>query len=62
MSSGNWTWVGGSSVVNQYGSYSGDNAWPGARYSAAMWATDSSSIYLFGGTGCAGGSKYYLKI
>lgn len=51
VSSGNWTWLGGSPSISQKGIYTGANAWPGSRYSSAIWAVTSDSIYLFGGYG-----------
>ncbi len=50
VSSGNWTWIGGTSV-NQGGVYFGDDAWPGGRSYAATWSINGV-IYLFGGYGC----------
>jgi Kelch motif len=53
-SAGEWTWVGGSSVVNQPGTYGnqgeaapGNN--PGARYFALGWTDASGNFWLFGG-------------
>ncbi len=54
--SNQWTWVSGSNVINQSGSYgtlgtaSPTNA-PGARYGAAGWVDDAGHFWLFGGTG-----------
>ena len=48
----NWTWVSGSNVVNQHGTYStpGSNV-PGARDSAVSWIDSSGHLWLFGGYG-----------
>ena len=48
----NWTWVSGSNVVNQHGTYStpGSNV-PGARDSAVSWIDGSGHLWLFGGYG-----------
>ncbi len=52
VSTGLWTWLGGSFSTNTLpGVYHGDDAWPGARSNAAMWMTTDSTIYLFGGYG-----------
>lgn len=51
-----WTWIGGSNLKNQNGTYglkgveSADNM-PGARYGAAFWQDNAGSIWLLGGTG-----------
>ena len=56
-SGGQWTWVGGSNVVNQPGAYgmlgaASPGNFPGAR-SNAVSATDASgNFWLFGGVGC----------
>jgi hypothetical protein len=54
MSTGEWTWVGGSSVVNAAASYgnqgtaaAGNN--PGARNAALSWTDASGNFWLFGG-------------
>jgi hypothetical protein len=55
-SSGEWTWVGGSSSTNQPGTYgtlgvaSASNV-PGARQQAASWTDTSGNLWLFGGDG-----------
>ncbi len=51
VSTGYWTWIGGSFTGSQRGVYTGINAWPGGRYGAAMWITETGLIYLFGGSG-----------
>ena len=51
-----WTWVSGSSIINQAGVYgtkgeaSSDNV-PGARYRSISWTDGSGSLWLFGGRG-----------
>jgi N-acetylneuraminic acid mutarotase len=51
-----WTWMGGSNVVNQPGVYgtkgvpAAGNV-PGARWSAASWTDPSGNLWLFGGYG-----------
>jgi N-acetylneuraminic acid mutarotase len=58
FSSGQWTWMGGSNVMNQPGSYgtqgtqSAGNA-PGARENAVAWTDKSGNLWLFGGNGLA---------
>lgn len=53
-SAGQWTWMGGSNVVNQKGTYgtqgspSGSNI-PGARYVGAAWTDMGGNFWLFGG-------------
>lgn len=53
-----WTWMSGSNLVNQLGSYgtkgisSPTNA-PGSRYSSATWIDNSGNLWLFGGNGKA---------
>jgi len=55
-SAGEWTWMGGSSVANQNGTYGtlgvadASNV-PGARDSTVVWKDPSGSIWLFGGLG-----------
>jgi N-acetylneuraminic acid mutarotase len=56
FSNGQWTWVNGSNVVNQKGSYgvlgtaASSNA-PGARVDAVSWADSRGNLWLFGGLG-----------
>ena len=51
-----WTWINGSNVTNQYGSYgvkgvpSVTNT-PGARQDAITWIDKNGNLWLFGGTG-----------
>jgi N-acetylneuraminic acid mutarotase len=54
---GEWTWMGGSNVVNQPGTYgtqgiAAPSNVPGARQSAVSWADAAGDIWLFGGLGC----------
>jgi hypothetical protein len=52
-SSGQWTWVGGSSIHSQAGNYGTINAMPGARYGAISWRDSLGNFWLFGGYGYA---------
>lgn len=56
--SGNWTWMGGSTIVNQQGNYGSLNFpsttnIPGGRFSSAGWTDQFGNLWLFGGTGYA---------
>jgi N-acetylneuraminic acid mutarotase len=61
-STGEWTWVSGSSVANASGVYgpqgvaSAANV-PGARNGANSWIDPSGNVWLFGGIGFATGSS-----
>jgi hypothetical protein len=63
-SGGEWSWVGGSKLADQTGSYgtkgtaSPDNV-PGARDSAVSWIDSAGTLWLFGGsdTWIGGGGK-----
>jgi N-acetylneuraminic acid mutarotase len=64
-SAGEWTWIGGSNVVNQQGSYGTLGAAapgniPGALNSAIGWTDASGNLWLFGGNGydSTGASSY----
>jgi len=51
-----WTWVAGSNLVNQAGTYATQgtasaNNIPGARDSASSWTDSSGNFWLFGGEG-----------
>jgi urocanate hydratase len=66
-SSGEWTWIGGSSSANVDGVYgtqgtpSAGNL-PGARHRAASWIDSTGNFWLFGGFGYgASGSASYLN-
>ncbi|MGA2071482.1 MAG: hypothetical protein ABSG97_09040 [Sedimentisphaerales bacterium] len=55
-SSTNWTWLSGSSLINQYGVYgtmgvSSSTNTPGARGWSASWADSNGVLWLFGGYG-----------
>ncbi len=55
----NWTWVSGSNIENQIGSYgvqgvSGTTNVPGARKSSVSWIDASGNLWLFGGYSSAG--------
>jgi len=49
-SMGEWKWVGGSSIRDQKGVYTG-TAYPGARNAAVTWTDASGNFWLFGGVG-----------
>lgn len=56
IASGEWTWVSGSSVGNQVGTYGTKGVAnaanvPGARQSAMGWFDPSGKLWLFGGSG-----------
>src|ERR1700723_1946859 len=56
FSSGKWTWVNGSNVIEQPGIYGTQGAAaagnvPGARYKAVSWRDPSGNAWLFGGLG-----------
>jgi subtilase family serine protease len=56
ISTGNWTWINGSSIGNKSGVYgsrgvaASSNA-PGGRDSASSWIDKSGNLWLFGGLG-----------
>jgi N-acetylneuraminic acid mutarotase len=55
-SSGEWTWVGGSNLANQSGTYgtqgiAASNNLPGARSAPVLWADAAGNLWLFGGNG-----------
>jgi N-acetylneuraminic acid mutarotase len=55
-SAGQWTWVGGSTGVDQGGSYGvlgtpASGNMPGARTNPVAWTTNSGEVFLFGGFG-----------
>jgi N-acetylneuraminic acid mutarotase len=58
-----WTWIGGSNLVSQGGTYgtkgtpSSQNL-PGSRNSAASWTDGSGNFWLFGGLGTYTGGNY----
>lgn len=54
----NWTWVSGSQIVDQFGTYGTKGlTWPsncpGGRYGMQGWVDDSGNVYIFGGAGYA---------
>ena len=58
IASGIWTWIGGSNLINQYGSYGTMKVEsplnrPGARYRSVAWKDASGDLWLFGGYGYA---------
>ena len=53
---GQWSWVGGSSLINQKGTYTGTPI-PGARVNAVTWKDNLGNIWLFGGYGFDGSSN-----
>jgi N-acetylneuraminic acid mutarotase len=63
----NWTWVSGSNLIDQTGSY-GDKGTPattnipGARFNAVSWTDRGGNLWMFGGTGYdSNGSAGYLN-
>lgn len=56
-----WTWVSGSNLVNQPGSYSQQGSAsstnvPSARFGAISWTDPSGNLWLYGGTAAPSGS------
>ncbi len=65
-SSGQWTWVSGSSGDNATGAYGTQGAVsastvPGARQAANSWIDSSGHLWLFGGTGYGSTGNGYLN-
>ncbi|HEY3972932.1 MAG TPA: kelch repeat-containing protein [Candidatus Sulfotelmatobacter sp.] len=57
-SAGQWTWVSGSNLADQFGVYgtlgiSASGNVPGSRYTAVGWSDASGNLWLFGGAGFA---------
>jgi hypothetical protein len=55
-SAGEWTWVGGSNLANQFGTYgtmgqAAPGNIPGGRSGAVSWTDAAGNFWLFGGTG-----------
>jgi N-acetylneuraminic acid mutarotase len=55
-SGGQWTWMSGSNLINQYGAYgtlgvAASGNVPGARQWAVTWIDKSGNLWLFGGEG-----------
>jgi hypothetical protein len=62
----NWTWISGSSSINQAGSYGTQGVpapanVPGARSTAVSWVNSADNLWLFGGSGYGAGSYGYLN-
>ena len=56
ISNGQWTWIAGSNLDNQFGIYGSQGAGaigntPGARTGASAWTDAGGSLWLFGGLG-----------
>ena len=56
-SDGQWTWMGGSKLIDQPGVYGTRGApapgnFPGARFGAIAFTDPSGNVWLFGGQGC----------
>jgi hypothetical protein len=51
LTSGEWTWEGGSNVGNQSGVYSGGVETPGGREEMIAWTDQQGNFWLFGGWG-----------
>jgi hypothetical protein len=65
-SNGQWTWMSGSNVVEQPGTYGtlgipAPGNVPGARYEAVSWTDASGNLWLFGGLGLSSQSRGYLN-
>ncbi|MGA8216607.1 MAG: kelch repeat-containing protein [Candidatus Sulfotelmatobacter sp.] len=64
---GKWTWLGGSNLVSQSGTYGiqgtpASNNVPGARVSAVSWTDAAGNFWLFGGDGYdSAGSLDYMN-
>jgi hypothetical protein len=57
---GHWTFVGGSTLVDQPGNYTSGTLVPGARTNAVTWTDSSGNFWLFGGYGYDGQSSPVL--
>lgn len=60
-SGGEWTWVGGSNVIDAAGVYgtqgsSAPQNYPGARWVAVSWIDSAGNLWLFGGDGVDSGN------
>ncbi len=54
-SAGQWTWMGGSNIINQVGTYGTEGTAaaadvPGGRFHEASWTDSSGKLWLFGGS------------
>jgi N-acetylneuraminic acid mutarotase len=61
VAAGRWTWVSGSSVVDERGTYGTQGSYsvgdvPGGRLRPTAWIDSNGTLWLFGGMGCAAGS------
>ena len=61
-STSQWVWMDGSSTANQFGSYGTlqsptSTSTPGGRYEATNWTDKDGNLWLFGGSGRAGGGS-----
>lgn len=67
FSNNQWTWIGGSDLAYQAGTYGTKGAasasnWPGARGDALTWVDGEGSFWLFGGFGFdSTGTRGYLN-
>jgi hypothetical protein len=67
FSNNQWTWIGGSDLVYQAGTYGTKGAasasnWPGARGDALTWVDAEGTFWLFGGFGFdSTGTRGYLN-
>jgi len=67
VSTGQWTWMSGSSSTYAYGTYgtqgtASTSNFPGCRYGGAMAADNNGNIWIFGGYGHSASSSYvYLN-
>jgi hypothetical protein len=58
-----WTWMKGTNIINQLGTYGAQGApdpanTPGARENATAWTDGAGGLWVFGGKGCpASGSQ-----
>jgi N-acetylneuraminic acid mutarotase len=67
-STNEWTWMGGSSAVSEFGcevdigsaSFNADN-FPGCRYAATSWTDSSGNFWMFGGYSFAGPFSIYYN-
>ena len=66
-SAGEWTWMGGSNVIEQQGTYGTQGTpaagnVPGARSTAVTWTDAAGNLWLFGGYGSdSAGSNGFLN-
>jgi N-acetylneuraminic acid mutarotase len=66
VSTNQWTWIKGDSMINRPGVYGTQgqadiNNRPGARYVSVSWTDNSNNLWLFGGYGYAAGTEGYLN-